>query len=160
MYRLQLNGGFRFAKAMELVPYLKRLGITEYYCLSFLAARRRRLPDVFVGGDYIPLVSEGSAAHHVVAFARAAGNKRVVAVAPCLVDGLCGSGATLPTGPAVWHDTRVPLPNDWEGGGYRNIFIREVLRVPAAGERGGLRVADIFSVLPAALLENNVEDLQ
>lgn len=38
-YRLQLNRSFPFAEAQRLAPYLKSLGITEYYCSSFLAAR-------------------------------------------------------------------------------------------------------------------------
>ena len=135
-------------------------GRIKLFCTAAGLRLRRRLANVFVGGDYIPLMPEGSAAQHIVAFARSAGNKRVVVIVPRLVAGLCGSGATLPTGPAVWHDTQVPLPKNWEGGGYRNIFTREVLRVPAAGEREALRVADIFSALPVALLENNVEDSQ
>jgi (1->4)-alpha-D-glucan 1-alpha-D-glucosylmutase len=38
-YRLQLNRSFPFGEAQRLAPYLKSLGITEYYCSSFLAAR-------------------------------------------------------------------------------------------------------------------------
>ena len=30
-YRLQLHGGFRFADARDLVPYLAQLGVTDYY---------------------------------------------------------------------------------------------------------------------------------
>ena len=128
-------------------------GRIKLFCTAGGLRLRRRLPEVFVGGDYIPLVPEGSAAQHVVAFARSAGNKRVMAVVPRLVAGLCGANATLPTGPALWNDTMVPLPRDWEGRGYRNIFTGEVLRAPAAGGQTGFRVADIFSVLPVALLE-------
>ena len=30
-YRLQLHGGFRFADAREVAPYLAQLGVTECY---------------------------------------------------------------------------------------------------------------------------------
>jgi (1->4)-alpha-D-glucan 1-alpha-D-glucosylmutase len=133
-------------------------GRIKLFCTAAGLRLRRRLAEAFVGGEYIPLMPKGSAAQHIVAFARSAGNKRVIVIVPRLVAGLCGSGAPLPTGPAVWNDTLVPLPKDWEGGGYRNIFTREVWRVPAVGEHRSLRVADVFSVLPVALLENNVED--
>jgi (1->4)-alpha-D-glucan 1-alpha-D-glucosylmutase len=39
-YRLQLNGGFRFADAQALVPYLHHLGVTDLYASPFLKARR------------------------------------------------------------------------------------------------------------------------
>ncbi len=38
-YRLQFNARFPFAEAERLVPYLERLGITECYCSSLLAAK-------------------------------------------------------------------------------------------------------------------------
>jgi (1->4)-alpha-D-glucan 1-alpha-D-glucosylmutase len=38
-YRVQLHKGFRFADAIELVPYLARLGITHLYTSPFLKAR-------------------------------------------------------------------------------------------------------------------------
>jgi (1->4)-alpha-D-glucan 1-alpha-D-glucosylmutase len=37
-YRMQFHGGFRFAEARELVPYLDRLGITDLYASPFLRA--------------------------------------------------------------------------------------------------------------------------
>ena len=39
-YRLQLNGDFPFQKAMELVPYLQRLGISDIYASPILKARQ------------------------------------------------------------------------------------------------------------------------
>jgi (1->4)-alpha-D-glucan 1-alpha-D-glucosylmutase len=38
-YRLQFGGGFGFAEARELVPYLDALGITDLYASPLLAAR-------------------------------------------------------------------------------------------------------------------------
>ena len=133
-------------------------GRIKMFCTAAGLRMRRRLASVFVGGDYIPLVPEGSSAGHVVAFARAAGNKRVIAVAPRLVAGLCSSSATLPTGTAIWQDTEVPLPPDWEERRYRNIFTGEVFHFRASGRPGKMRVAEIFSVLPVALLENETEE--
>jgi (1->4)-alpha-D-glucan 1-alpha-D-glucosylmutase len=42
-YRLQFNRNFRFADAVELIPYLQRLGITELYASPLLAARKGSL---------------------------------------------------------------------------------------------------------------------
>jgi (1->4)-alpha-D-glucan 1-alpha-D-glucosylmutase len=38
-YRLQLHGGFGFAQATALVPYLARLGVSHVYCSPYLRAR-------------------------------------------------------------------------------------------------------------------------
>ncbi len=38
-YRVQLHGGFTFADAARVVPYLDRLGVTDLYCSPILAAR-------------------------------------------------------------------------------------------------------------------------
>ena len=98
-----------------------------------LCGLRRRLPEVFVGGEYIPLVPQGPAAQHVVAFARVAGNRRVLVIAPRLVAGLCGSAQRLPigTGDLARYDN--PLAGGLGGKRrYRNIFTGEVLRVSAS----------------------------
>ncbi len=39
VYRLQLNGGFTFDHALEVLPYLERLGITDLYLSPVLQAR-------------------------------------------------------------------------------------------------------------------------
>jgi (1->4)-alpha-D-glucan 1-alpha-D-glucosylmutase len=38
-YRLQFHKGFRFADAIEMIPYLQRLGISHVYASPFLKAR-------------------------------------------------------------------------------------------------------------------------
>src|SRR6185436_14840936 len=39
-YRVQLNAGFTFAHARDVVPYLAKLGISHLYASPVLAARR------------------------------------------------------------------------------------------------------------------------
>ncbi len=39
-YRLQLNGGFRFVQAAEIVPYLSELGISHCYCSPYFKTRK------------------------------------------------------------------------------------------------------------------------
>ncbi|HHO47170.1 MAG TPA: malto-oligosyltrehalose synthase [Desulfobacteraceae bacterium] len=38
-YRLQLNRDFTFSRAMDIIPYLKELGISHFYASPFLMAR-------------------------------------------------------------------------------------------------------------------------
>ena len=55
-YRLQLNGGFTFANAADIVDYLDALGITDFYLSPFLMARRGSLHgyDVVDHGQFNP----------------------------------------------------------------------------------------------------------
>lgn len=38
-YRLQLHAGFNFQQAKAIIPYLKKLGITDLYCSPYFASR-------------------------------------------------------------------------------------------------------------------------
>jgi (1->4)-alpha-D-glucan 1-alpha-D-glucosylmutase len=95
---------------------------------------RRRDPDLFAHGAYIPIEVAGSRAAHVVAFARVHDGRWVIAALPRLAAGLDGWGDTrlaLPAGaPAVWRN----VLTDAEVGG----------TAPAA--------AELFDPLPVALL--------
>jgi (1->4)-alpha-D-glucan 1-alpha-D-glucosylmutase len=72
------------------------VGQAKPWLVGAVLALRRELPECFEGG-YLPLVAVGTAARHVVAFARGG---RVVSVVLRLT-------ASLPEG---WGETRVILP--------------------------------------------------
>ena len=95
---------------------------------------RRRHPDLFAHGAYVPIQAVGSWAAHVVAFARVHEGRWVVAVVPRLTAGLDG-----------WGDTRLALPAEapatWE-----NVLTEAEIRGPA------LTVAELFDPVPGALL--------
>ncbi len=127
-------------------------GRIKLFCTAAGLRLRRRLPEVFVGGQYIPLAPEGPAANHLVAFARVAGAKCVVIIVPRLVAALSGSGSHPPTGPTVWKDTSIPLPEPWQGTRLRNVLTGETFSLPAG--QSGVLAAQALKVLPVAILEN------
>ena len=73
-------------------------------------AARHSDPELFLSGDYVPLGVEGAHASHVVAFARHAGRRWAIAVAPVRSVTLAGSDSRLPTGEEAWGNTTVVLP--------------------------------------------------
>jgi (1->4)-alpha-D-glucan 1-alpha-D-glucosylmutase len=109
-----------------------------------LAARRDH-PELFAGGGYTALRPEGSRAANLTAFARTAGGKLAVAVAPRLVAGLL-DGARLP--PDKFDSTRVPVPGLAPGDKLRDVLSGEEREV----HEDGLAVEELFSTLPVALL--------
>ena len=80
-------------------------GLPKLMVVQRALALRRRLPDVFVGGSYEPLIVRGSRAEHLLAFARSG---KAVTLAPRLLIALAGG----------WGDTRVELPE----GPWRDEF--------------------------------------
>ncbi len=91
---------------------------------------RREKPDVFTDGGYRPLLAEGAAASHLIAFVR--GSDVVTAVTR-------HSARLIETG---WGETLLLLPcGTWQD------------RLGGATFSGHVSPADLFAVLPVALLE-------
>jgi (1->4)-alpha-D-glucan 1-alpha-D-glucosylmutase len=114
---------------------------------------RREHAELFARGDYVPLVMEGAAADHVVAFARRREEQEIIVAVPRLVAGLTRKALIDPVGAAVWGDTRLLIPGAESGRRYRDLFTSEIVEVDTAGDDGSLPLAEVFAVLPFALLE-------
>jgi 4-alpha-glucanotransferase/(1->4)-alpha-D-glucan 1-alpha-D-glucosylmutase len=110
---------------------------------------RREQEALLSDGDYLAVEAGGAAAGHVVAFARRHGNAGIIAVAGRLFASLGVAAEVLPVGAAAWGDTRLDLA--WLPAGTRltDALSGRRLTTDAAG---GLPVAQIFGVLPVALL--------
>ena len=91
---------------------------------------RRSHPDSFVGGDYVPVLADGEADDHVVAFRR--GDDILVAVTRWTVR-LAETG---------WGNTVVPLPD----GSWTDTLTGAMATGPTSA-------AELFSDLPVVLLE-------
>jgi (1->4)-alpha-D-glucan 1-alpha-D-glucosylmutase len=128
-------------------------GRVKLYLTSRALACRTAYPDLFARGDYIPLAAEGAAADHVVAFARRDAENEFITVVPRLVVGLVGKELRDPIGSEVWSDTRLFLPEIEPGTRYRDVFSGETVKALANDDGAGLPLAEVFAVLPFALLE-------
>ena len=95
---------------------------------------RRERPDTFVSGGYRPVLTDGAAREHVVAFER---GDDVVVVASRWTVRLAESG---------WGDTTLNLP---AGRWTDRLTDREFT--------GRVAIADLYGDLPVALLERNVD---
>ena len=131
-------------------------------CKLFLHARvlelRRRDPELFELGEYLPLRVKGRQAPHLCAFARRLQGRLAVVLAPRLHLRLMGrAGAAddgrqpVPLGAEVWGDTTVQLPSS------PNAPLRGVLDgadVPqvAGDESPAIRAAVALQSFPVALL--------
>ncbi len=87
----------------ELLAHPEDGRIKQFLIQRALTVRRRQ-PEIFQQGGYLPLSAEGKYADHVFAFAREHAEGCVVAVVPRLLAPLLEEGA-YPLGDDFWHDT-------------------------------------------------------
>ncbi len=114
---------------------------------------RRRCPDLFLKGEYIPITSEGESVDHVVAFARRFGDEWVIAVVPRLSVSLAAHKSALPVGASVWGDARLRLPSEVAASSLQNHFTRESVTLTAEADGSTVGVAEVLGVCPVALLQ-------
>ena len=113
---------------------------------------RRGERRLLLHGAYLPVMTDGAAAAHVVGFVRVSDGKRVLAVVPRLTSARQRHELDLSTGPDVWADTRIGLPHEVASGEWRNVFTGANV-TPVADERGWwMEAADVFEICPVALL--------
>ena len=86
-------------------------GRIKLWLTAAMLRLRRAAPDLFLSGEYLPLDAELDVSGGLVAFARRAGDRVAIAIAPRLVAKLVPRGG-LPVGPNVWRTSRVRVPSD------------------------------------------------
>jgi (1->4)-alpha-D-glucan 1-alpha-D-glucosylmutase len=122
-------------------------GAVKMYVINRALECRRDNHELFMRGEYLPLDVMGPRAPHVIAFARAHGEKRVLVV--------CGrffmqlpQASPLPVDPRTWNDTSVNV-------GATHVRFRNVFNGATIGaEKGSLRMEEVFAQMPVALLES------
>jgi len=131
-------------------------GAIKLYLIWTALNHRKGNATLYQDGAYRSLEAEGDLKANVVAFARHREGRYVLVVAPRLVAGLMGEDArTPPIGRAAWGETRLILPDAAGARRWRNLLTDTVIDARDADGHPALDLADVFEVLPVALL---VED--
>lgn len=112
-----------------------------------LFQERKEAPELFAKANYIPLKIKGAYKEYVMAFARQHQQHWYITVVPLHLAELCqDQGRTLEN--LKWKNTRVILPPQAPAS-FKNLLSGAEGRV----NEDGIRVKDIFSQLPMALLK-------
>lgn len=144
-----------------LIPLVSELlgrwedGRIKLFVTSKALEFRRSQGDLFLEGDYLPLVASGGRKEHICAFARQHQRSWVVVVAPRLLTRL-GAPGTLPLGQHAWRNGRLVLPREAPQV-WKNIFTGETARAMAAIRKKVLPLKSVFQHLPVAVLSGRVE---
>jgi malto-oligosyltrehalose synthase len=110
-------------------------------------ALRQRFPDLFAAGEYLPLVLEGPAADHAIAFARRREDGAAITIVARLAKGLLGPGDDIIIPVSAWSNTRFRLPTGVSSR-YRNTITGAEFVAP----EGGVPVRVALADLPVALM--------
>jgi (1->4)-alpha-D-glucan 1-alpha-D-glucosylmutase len=113
---------------------------------------RERWSAVFQQGNYEPLAVKGKHAVHLCSYARIAGRRIVITVAPRFFKRLLGESDRLPLGETVWGDTIVNLPFHRNGNQYKCAFTGKVLAPQQRLSGWCLPVAQVLAEFPVGLI--------
>jgi (1->4)-alpha-D-glucan 1-alpha-D-glucosylmutase len=85
-------------------------GRIKLFLIGRILRLRRRYPQLFSAGEYLPIEVRGASSELICAFARRDAAGIAIVVAPVRTALLCGPEATPPCGDAIWTDTTAVLP--------------------------------------------------
>jgi (1->4)-alpha-D-glucan 1-alpha-D-glucosylmutase len=124
-----------------LIEHLLRAwpdGSIKLFVVQVALQTRKRMPDVFLQGEYAAL----PAGDHAIAFTRTHGSGSVLVCVPRLSLRLTRGERRWPLG-EVWGEQTIVVPS----GSYRDAFTGRLLQA-----EGCLRLSDCFSTFPLTLL--------
>ena len=124
-----------------------RSGAVKQHLIARVLDFRRRRPELFTEGEYLPLEIEGPARPHVFAFARRVGGTVAITLAgrrmAHLLDGDVPRAAAH-----AWGDSVLVLPDALAGRSYRDLLGEAEVTVGA----GRIPLVQVLTTLPVALL--------
>ena len=146
------RGGQLGADSFEELLGSDPLGRLKLWVIHRALQLRRENPDLFRKGEYVPLLSAGSKAAHVFAFARCSQGDAAIVIAPRLSLSLNENSGEAPVGRTVWGDTALQLPSVLAARSWR-CELSEASVEPDT-EVSQLNVAEALGRLPVALLSS------
>jgi (1->4)-alpha-D-glucan 1-alpha-D-glucosylmutase len=143
--RLLLSGEMDRWTAAEVLENWKD-GRVKAFLIHRALQYRCTHPELFIGGDYLPVEAEGSLRDSVIAFVRRLGGDVCLTVAPRFTTRLGGTDQ-IPLGRRAWKDTSLRLPEEFAGEWMDAI----------TGERTrSMGLSEILSTFPVALLSRQL----
>lgn len=132
-------------------------GRIKLHVMHWALVTRHAYPQLFATGQYLPLLIEGSAKQHVVAYARlgmasadhGSSDEAALIIAPRLTTSLTGDFTKPPIGEAVWADTMILLPESLRHRQWESTLTGETI-APRAEDR--LHLAQVNQSFPVSLL--------
>ena len=147
----------------KMIPLIRELlrhrkdGRIKLYVTSQALNFRRIHSELFLNGEYFPLMVSGPLRDHAVAFARRNNTMWTLVVVPRLLMKLSSLGEP-PIGRSVWKESVLAVPKDAPKH-WRNVCTGEdVVSSSTSQQVSILSLSAIFRHFPVALLEGRLEE--
>lgn len=127
-------------------------GTIKQYVVGKILRFRRRVPDLFAKGSYVPLEPTGPRSEHVVAFMRTYETQRIVVVVPRFLSGTLQSSETIRPERSFWRETTIVIPNS-EDLRFSGILDGTTIRTRSTGGVAKLELSDLLARLPVTVLQ-------
>lgn len=128
-------------------------GHIKLYMTWRLLQLRKQLPLLFEQGEYLALTVEGAKAEHVIAFARRYQTSVTIVVVGRWFTALTDAEKPLPINADVWADTIISVPFLATGEIFTDIFTKAAINAHSGPNGVLLKVGELLSVFPAAVLK-------
>jgi len=125
----------------------RKSGVIKLQLTRILLELRKRSPDLFQYGDYIPLETTGEYHQHILAFERTHKKHKTIIVVPLNIAELAESQKKSPLS-LNWKDTSVVL-KDKDSGSFLELVNEQDIHV---GEN--INVSSLFGRFPLAILQD------
>jgi (1->4)-alpha-D-glucan 1-alpha-D-glucosylmutase len=145
-------------EGVDLAAYARSLldrlgeGVPKLYVTHQTLTYRRDHPELFAGGEYLPLRTRGLRRRQVCSFARISDRAAALIVAPRLVVDMTNQGAQLPLGSEAWQDTSLIVPATVTATSWRNVFTGERVAVDQSGSARSIPLGATLESFPVALI--------
>ena len=139
---------------LSLIEDLKQTpkdGRIKLFLITQGLAIRKQYLEVYQQGTYIPLEVTGDYGEHILAFGRTYGQTITITVVPRFLTSLV-EPKQFPLGKNIWQDTAIKLPEDW------TTDWKETITNQSVKGDNLLKIGDILTVFPVALLANSSTD--
>jgi (1->4)-alpha-D-glucan 1-alpha-D-glucosylmutase len=113
---------------------------------------RRRWPDLFLSGQYVPLATEVTVPAGLVAFARILDDRAALFIAPRLVAPLISEPTAVPLGGQAWKTSRILLPPELRDKAFRNEITNAELQPASSAGEAWLFAGQVFEEVTVGML--------
>jgi (1->4)-alpha-D-glucan 1-alpha-D-glucosylmutase len=141
----------RLTKIAEMLEYWED-GRIKFFITARGLRLRRRKPDLFLKGDYLPLRAESNIDKNIIAFSRSYKDDLIIAIVPRLITQVVNDDHPLPVGAESWKTTRLLIPQELGERKYFNLFTGEQVRPIIHGGQKGIFIAEALRTCPVCIL--------
>lgn len=128
-------------------------GLVKMHLTTTALQFRKKFPQLFLEGSYLPLEVHGEKAPHACGFIRRDQTTMCLTVFPRFLTSLIPDPTTQPLGESVWGQTWINLPSGVPCHSFRNVLTQEIVTPQNHSNMLGLPISMLFQHFPFALLE-------